>query len=225
MAFNIAVDGPAGAGKSTIARLAASRLGIVYIDTGAMYRAIALYMLRNKVDIEDEAAVGRALPDVSISVRLSGGEQEVLLNGENVNAYIRTPEVSDVSSRISAVGAVREKLVAEQQKIAKDTDLLMDGRDIGTCVLPDAPLKIYLTASAAVRGQRRLLQMQQKGEDAILSDVIRDIEERDYRDMHREISPLRQADDAVYVDTSDMSIDEVTDYIVNLAAERRRKWK
>ncbi len=221
MAFNIAIDGPAGAGKSTIAKQLASKLNMIYVDTGAMYRAIALFMNRKGISGEDEQAISAALADVSISLEFEDGTQCVMLNGENVNAFIRTPEISAMTSKISVYPEVRRKLVAEQQKIAVDTDLIMDGRDIGTCVLPDAALKIYLTASAEVRGMRRFDELKCKGEVCSLEDIIKEIAERDYRDMHREISPLMQAEDAVLVDSSYMTIDEVVEKIYNLAQEKR----
>jgi cytidylate kinase len=221
MAFNIAVDGPAGAGKSTIAKRVAKELGIIYVDTGAMYRAMGLYVKRKGLDGLDEAAVSACVDEIDISLSFQDGEQCVLLNGENVNGLIRTPEISAMASHISAYAAVRRKLVSEQQKIAAGTDLIMDGRDIGSCVLPDAALKIYLTASSAVRGKRRHDEMVEKGEACDLETIIKEIEERDYRDMHREISPLVQVSDAVLVDSSDMTIDQVVDTILTLAAERR----
>lgn len=221
MAFHIAVDGPAGAGKSTIAKLVAKKLGIIYVDTGAMYRAMALYVKRKGLDGLDEAAVSACVGEASVSLCFQDGEQCVLLNGENVNGLIRTPAISDMTSKISVYAAVREKIVAEQKLIAADTDLIMDGRDIGTCVLPDAALKVYLTASSAVRGKRRFDELAAKGEECDLPTIIRDIEERDYRDMHRDISPLTQAKDAVLVDSSDMTIDQVADTIIRLAGERR----
>lgn len=221
MAFNIAVDGPAGAGKSTIAKRVAKNLGIIYVDTGAMYRAIALFVKRKGLDGFDEAAVSACVDEICISLSFQDGEQCVLLNGENVNGLIRTPEISAMASRVSAYAPVRKKLVSEQHRIAAGTDLIMDGRDIGTCVLPDAALKIYLTASSEVRGKRRFAELTEKGENCDLPTIIKDIEERDYRDMHREISPLVQAEDAVLIDSSDMTIDQVVDTIMKLAKERR----
>ncbi len=221
MALNIAIDGPAGAGKSTIAKLVAKKLGIIYVDTGAMYRAMALFVNRRGLDGLDEEQVCSCLRDASISLSFQDGEQCVLLNGENVNDLIRTPEISGMASRISVYGDVRKKLVSEQQKIAEGTDLIMDGRDIGSCVLPNADLKIYLTASSQVRGKRRFDEMVEKGESCDLENIIKEIEERDYRDMHREISPLIQAPDAVLVDTSDMTIRQVVDAIMKLVEERR----
>ena len=179
--FNIAIDGPAGAGKSTIAKLAAKRLGFVYVDTGAMYRTIALHILREGIDPQDEAAVSAACRNVNVTIAYKDGVQQVLLNGENV---------------------------------------VMDGRDIGTCVLPDAPAKIYLTASVKVRAERRYKELTEKGIDADLREIERDIESRDYQDMHREHSPLMQAEDAVLLDSSDMTLDEVVRAIFVIAAEK-----
>jgi cytidylate kinase len=221
MAFNIAVDGPAGAGKSTIAKRVAKELGIIYVDTGAMYRAMGLYVKRKGLDGLDEAAVSACVDEISISLSFQDGEQCVLLNGENVNGLIRTSEISAMASRISAYGAVRKKLVSEQQKIAAGTELIMDGRDIGSCVLPDAALKVYLTASSAVRGKRRYDEMVEKGEKCDLETIIKEIEERDYQDMHRAISPLVQTEDAILVDSSDMTIDQVVETILKLAEDRR----
>lgn len=221
MAFNIAVDGPAGAGKSTIAKRVAKNLGIIYVDTGAMYRAMGLYVRRMGMDGLDEAQVSACVDGISISLSFQDGEQCVLLNGENVNGLIRTPEISAMASRISVYASVRKKLVSEQQRIAEGTELIMDGRDIGTCVLPDAALKIYLTASSEVRGRRRFQELVEKGETCDLPTIIKEIEERDYRDMHREISPLKRAEDAILVDSSDMTIEQVADIIMKLAKERR----
>lgn len=221
MAFNIALDGPAGAGKSTIAKRVAKNLGIIYVDTGAMYRAMGLYVNRKGLDGLDEAAVCACIDEITISLSFQNGEQCVLLNGENVNGLIRTPEISAITSRISVYAPVRKKVFSEQKRIAAGTELIMDGRDIGTCVLPDAALKIYLTASSEVRGKRRFDELTEKGEVCDLSTIIKDIEERDYRDMHREISPLMQAEDAVLIDSSDMTIDQVVDTIMKLAKERR----
>lgn len=216
MSYNIAIDGPAGAGKSTIARAAAKKLGMVYVDTGAMYRAMALYLLREGVDGDDADTIGAKCRDADITIRYENGEQIVYLNGENVNPYLRTEEVGDMASRTSKQPVVRAKLVELQQALAARTDCIMDGRDIGTCVLPNAQVKVYLTASSAVRAKRRCGELTAKGENCDPEKIQADIEERDYRDMHREHSPLRQADDAVLVDTSDMSIDEATEAILDL---------
>ena len=221
MAFNIAIDGPAGAGKSTIAKTLAKELGYVYVDTGAMYRAMAYFFLQQGVRKDDEAAITAAVPGVDVTIRYENGAQQVILNGEKVTGNLRTEQVGNMASSTSVYPAVRTKLVALQQKLAKTTDVIMDGRDIGTCVLPDAQVKIYLTASVQTRAERRYKELVEKGESADLSKIAADIEERDYRDMHREMSPLRQAEDAVLVDSSDMSIDEVVSAIRKIAEERR----
>lgn len=220
MSFNVAVDGPAGAGKSTIAREVAKLLNLIYVDTGAMYRAMALYMLRSSVDPADARAVIEKCSQADITIRYESGEQVVFLNGTNVNPYLRTEEVGNATSVISAIPAVREKMVELQHSLAATSDCIMDGRDIGTCVLPDAQLKVYLTADSAVRAKRRYDELTAKGQQCDLQKIQADIEERDYRDMHRETSPLRQAEDAVLVDTSSMSVQEVIDRLVQLCLER-----
>ena len=207
MSHNVAIDGPAGAGKSTIAKRIARRLGYIYVDTGAMYRAMAYYLIQNQVDAADQEAIAAACQHADISICYQDGEQVVLLNGENVNAYLRTEAVGNMASVSSVVPEVRKKLVELQQKLARETDVVMDGRDIGTVVLPDADVKVYLTASVETRAKRRFLELQEKGEPADLAKIAADIEDRDYRDMHRDISPLRQAEDATLVDSSDMTID------------------
>lgn len=220
MGFNIAIDGPAGAGKSTIAKRAARELGFVYVDTGALYRAMALYCLKNQIGGRDEAAVAKACENMEITLTHQKGEQQILLNGENVTGSIRTEEVGNMASLISAYPAVRAKLLELQRSVARKEDVIMDGRDIGTCILPDAPLKIYLTASVETRGQRRYRELTQKGVSCDLEEICRDIRERDARDMNREIAPLKQAEDAVLVDSSEMTIEEVTERIVSCARER-----
>ncbi len=214
--FNLAIDGPAGAGKSTIAKQIARQLGFIYVDTGAMYRAVALYFLRNNIDTAQSDKMEQACQNVNVTITYQDGEQLVILNGENVNDFIRTEEVGNMTSTISVNKAVRLKLLELQQEIAKKESVVMDGRDIGTCVLPDADLKIYLTASSAERAKRRWMQLKDKGIDAQISEIERDIIERDNRDMTREIAPLKQACDAIYLDTSDMSIDEVVNKIVRM---------
>lgn len=216
MATVIAIDGPAGAGKSTIAKLVAKELSAIYIDTGAMYRAMALYLLRNHIDIEDEKALVECVASADISIRFVDGEQQVWLNGENVNGLIRTEEVSAMASVSSAKGVVRVKLVDLQRKLAEDHDVVMDGRDIGTHVLPNAKPKIFLTASSKVRAKRRYDELTARGEVCDLDTIEKDIIERDERDKNREISPLRQAEDAILVDTSDMTIDQVKEKIISL---------
>ena len=216
MSHNVAIDGPAGAGKSTIAKQIARKLGYIYVDTGAMYRAMAYYLIQNQVDAADQEAIAAACQHADISICYQDGEQVVLLNGENVNAYLRTEAVGNMASVSSVVPEVRKKLVELQQKLARETDVVMDGRDIGTVVLPDADVKVYLTASVETRAKRRFLELQEKGEPTDLAKIAADIEDRDYRDMHRDISPLRQAEDATLVDSSDMTIDQVVERILEL---------
>ena len=216
MSYNIAIDGPAGAGKSTIAKAVAKRKGYIYVDTGAMYRAMALLMLRTGIDAEDKERIIEKCGEADVTIVYEDGQQVVYLNGENVNSLIRTEEVGNMASAISPIPEVREKLVELQKQLAAKNDCIMDGRDIGTCVLPDAQLKIYLTASSLVRAKRRFEELTAKGESCDLEKIKADIEERDYRDMHRETSPLRQAEDAVLVDTSDMTVDEVIGKIMEL---------
>lgn len=220
MSYNVAIDGPAGAGKSTIAKAVAKKLNLIYVDTGAMYRAMALFMLRSGVDLQDTDKIIEKCKEADITIRYEDGVQVVFLNGENVNAFLRTEEVGNGASAISPLPEVRRKLVELQHKLAAESDCIMDGRDIGTCVLPNAQTKIYLTASSEVRAKRRYDELTAKGEKCDLRKIQADIEERDYRDMHREISPLKQAEDAVLVDTSDMSVDEVIEKIISLCIKR-----
>ena len=214
--YNIAIDGPAGAGKSTIAKMAAKKLDFIYVDTGAMYRAMALYFLRREIDAKDEKKIAEACEHINVTIAYQEGEQQVLLNGENVNAFIRTEEVSMMTSNTSKYPAVREKLLYLQRELAAANNVIMDGRDIGTCVLPDAELKIYLTASASERAKRRYLEQKERGVESDLAQIERDIIARDEQDMNREIAPLKQAEDAIYLDTSDMTIEEVVTKIVSL---------
>ena len=216
MIYNIAIDGPAGAGKSTIARRVAKELSFIYVDTGAMYRAMALYLLRKEVNKDDTEQIGNICQDAEISIEYQNGEQIVLLNDENVNSYLRTEEVGNMASVSSAVPRVREKLLSLQRKLAKDMSVVMDGRDIGTTILPDADVKIYLTASSLTRAKRRYLELQEKGTVCNLDEIQKDIEERDQRDMNREISPLRQAEDAILVDSSDLTIQQVVNRILQI---------
>ncbi len=220
MSFNIAIDGPAGAGKSTIAKRLAKELGFIYVDTGAMYRAMALYFLRSGIAKEDEAAISKAAREVDVTIRYENGEQQVLLNGENVNGLIRKEEVGNTASVTSAYGEVRKKLVELQQQLAEQADVIMDGRDIGTVVLPKAQVKIYLTASVETRAKRRYDELTEKGQNCELKEIEQDIADRDYRDMHREISPLKQAEDALLVDSSHMGIEEVVETIKSIYKER-----
>lgn len=214
--YNIAIDGPAGAGKSTIAKQIAKRKGYIYVDTGAMYRAMALFLIESHVSPEEAEKISEKCLEADISIVYEKGEQVVLLNGRNVNGLIRTEQVSNMASASSVNGDVRKKLVELQQKLAEKADVVMDGRDIGTCVLPNADLKIYLTASSEVRAKRRYDEMIARGEECDIDVIKKDIEERDYRDMHRDISPLKQAEDAVLVDSSDMAIEEVIEKIMGM---------
>ena len=221
--FNLAIDGPAGAGKSTIAKRIAKQLGFVYVDTGAMYRAMALYFLRNQIDASDTEGIEKACHHVDVTIEYKNGEQLVILNGENVNGLIRTEEVGNMASASSVNKEVRLKLVELQQNLAKKENVVMDGRDIGTYVLPNADLKIYLTASSQVRAQRRWAELKEKGVAADLNSIEADIIERDNRDMTREFAPLRQAEDAVYLDSSELSIDGVVEKIISLYEDIRNK--
>ncbi len=217
MIMNIAIDGPAGAGKSTIAKLVAEKLGYVYVDTGAMYRSIALYFLNNDINCEDEQAVLSACQNINVEIKYEEGVQQVYLNGENVSTAIRQEAVGNMASKVAAKKPVRELLLQLQRDIAASKDVIMDGRDIGTFVLPNADVKIYLTASVKTRAKRRYDQLVEKGETPDISKIEADIEQRDYQDMNREIAPLKQADDAIYLDSSDMTIDEVVEFISNKA--------
>lgn len=216
MSYSVAIDGPAGAGKSTIAKKIAKKMNFIYVDTGAMYRAMALYLLHSQVDVRDENAISEACRHADISIEYRDGEQVVLLNGENVNPYLRTEEVGNMASISSAVPAVRLKLVELQRELAKKADVIMDGRDIGTYVLPNADVKVYLTASSRTRAERRCLELKEKGVSCSLEEIEKDIIERDNRDMSREFAPLRQAPDAVLVDSSNMTIEEVVERICSL---------
>ena len=218
--INIAIDGPAGAGKSTIAKRVAKELSYIYVDTGAMYRAMALYLHRLGISAEDTEKIAESCSGAEISIEYIDGEQVVLLGGENVNPLLRTREVSEMASKSSVVPQVRTRLVQLQQELGKKQNVVMDGRDIGTVVLPDAQVKIYLTASVDVRARRRWLELKEKGEEPVLEEIAREIEERDNRDMTREVSPLRIADDAVLVDSSAMTIEEVAEYILKIVHSR-----
>ncbi len=212
--FSIAIDGPAGAGKSTIAKALAERLGAIYLDTGAMYRTVALYM--HDADINGAESIARAVNDPKIEVQFVNGKQHMLLNGVDVNDRLRTPEASMMASRVSAVPAVRERLVALQREIAAGHAVVMDGRDIGTKVLPNATLKVYLTASCEVRAERRFAELKESNPNLTLEQVLADIVERDYNDAHREASPMYQASDAIRIDTSNMNRDQVVTAIIDL---------
>ena len=220
MLKSIAIDGPAGAGKSTIAKKIAGIKGIVYVDTGAMYRAMALYCMRNCLSADEPEKIEQSLDKIDITIEYENNEQIVKLNGENVNGLIRTQEVGDKASSISTLGSVRKKMVALQQNLAAVKPVIMDGRDIGTVVLPEARVKIFLTASVEKRAERRFKELTEKGIECDLKQIEKEIEERDYRDTHRENSPLKCADDAITVDTTDMSIDEVVEKILEIACDR-----
>ena len=216
MSYNIAIDGPAGAGKSTIAKRVAKELGFIYVDTGAMYRAIALYLIRKGIKSDEIEAIKESLDEIDITIVYDNDTQIVMLNGENVNGFIRTEEVGIMTSAISTHAVVRQKLLELQRNLAQSSDVLMDGRDIGTCVLPNADLKIYLTASSRTRAQRRWKELTERGVECDLDQIEKDIIDRDYRDMNREVAPLKQADDAVLLDTSDMNIEEVVGHLKSL---------
>ncbi len=220
MSYNIAIDGPAGAGKSTIAKTISKKLGFIYVDTGAMYRAMAVYFLDNCIDTDSEEEISRACRNVDISIEYDGEEQQVILNGENITSRLRTEAVGNMASKTAVCPSVRSKLVELQKKIASTTDVVMDGRDIGTCVLPDAVCKIFLTASVDTRAERRLRELEEKGVEADFETIKKDIADRDYRDMHRKVSPLAQAEDAVLVDSSDMDINDVTERIIRIFNEK-----
>jgi len=212
--FSIAIDGPAGAGKSTIAKKIAKKLDFIYVDTGAMYRALALYFIRNKISSNDKEQIEKACDRVDVTIEYKDGEQQVLLNGENVSGLIRTEEVGNMASASSVYPVVRLKLVELQRSLASKTNVVMDGREIGTFVLPEANLKIYLTASSEERARRRFLELKEKGIAADLVEIENDIIERDSRDMNRKFAPLKQADDAIVLDSSNMTIDEVVETII-----------
>ena len=217
--MNIAIYGPAGAGKSSIAKLVAQKLSFVYFDTGAMYRTSALYALEHQINPAREEDVVAVLDEIQITLSHEDGEQEIFLNGTNVSKDIRREEVGKNASTVAKYAAVRQKLVSLQQEIAADMDVIMDGRDIGTVVLPNAEVKIYLTASANVRAKRRYKELQEKGESCDLTQIEKDIIARDEQDMNREIAPLKQAEDAVLVDSSYMTIEEVIDKIKEIAGK------
>ncbi|MBQ8784264.1 MAG: (d)CMP kinase [Clostridia bacterium] len=220
MSVNIAIDGPAGAGKSTLARKAAEKLGYIYVDTGALYRTVGLYSIRKGYDTKDAEKVISTLDDIDIKLGFTDEGQRVYLNGEDVSEAIRTPEASMGASNVSAVPKVREFLFDLQKQIAKNNDCLMDGRDIGTVVLPDAQVKIFLTASPETRAKRRYDELVLKGSDVTYQEVLDDLIKRDYQDTHREIAPLKAADDAEIVDTSDFTFDESLDAILAVIAKK-----
>lgn len=218
--FTIAIDGPAGAGKSSVAKAAAKELGAIYLDTGAMYRAVGLYMLRNGVDPKDSETVAACAHEAKVDIRYVDGSQHVYLVGEDVSAAIRENEVSAAASGVSAVPLVRQILVARQQEIAREQSVVMDGRDIGTKVLPDATLKIFLTASAEERARRRFRELEAKGKPVPYDQLLQEINQRDWDDSHRAASPLVQAEDAILLDTSSMTQEEAAEAILSLMKER-----
>lgn len=221
MGYSIAIDGPAGAGKSTVAKKIARELQFIYVDTGAMYRAIAYFFLKNGIEDLNSVNVSMICAQIDLRIDYENNEQIVILNGENVNAYLREENVGKMASVVAVNSDVRKKLLELQRYIAQEEDVVMDGRDIGTKILPNANLKIYLTASSEVRAKRRFDELSQKGIECNFDEIKSDIEQRDERDMNREISPLCQAEDAILVDSSDMTIDEVIDKIVALYEECR----
>lgn len=209
MGYNVAIDGPAGAGKSTIAKLVAKEKGYIYVDTGAMYRGLAIHFIKKGLKAEDIKGIVEACKDAEVSIVYENDVQQIYLNGENVTAMLRTEKVGNMASKTSAIPAVREKLLELQRTLAREKDVIMDGRDIGTNILPNADVKIYLTASVETRATRRYKELLEKGENCVYEEIAQDIKERDERDMNREIAPLKQAEDAILVDSSEMTIDEV----------------
>lgn len=216
----IAIDGPAGAGKSTIAKRVAEKLGLIYVDTGAMFRAIALYMTGKCVKSNETDKVKEELNNIRLDIVYENGEQQIILNDENVSRLIRNPEISKAASSFAQVPEVRERLLILQRELADKRPVVMDGRDIGTKVLPTASVKIFLTADVKVRAERRYKELAEKGEKVNLEDIMSDIKSRDEQDMNRKVSPLVQADDAVLIDTSSLSVDEVVDAIIKIACDK-----
>ncbi len=220
MSFNIAIDGPSGAGKSTISKEVAKTIGVIYVDTGALYRSIGLYFYKNNISLENTQRVIDELKNITVKLAYQNGEQQVFLNNENVSADIRLHIISEYASKVSAIPEVRTFLLNMQREIAKSNDTIMDGRDIGTVVLPDASLKIFLTASAEIRARRRYDEVTLKGQNVVYEKILKDIIDRDYRDSHREIAPLKVADDAVVIDTSELNFEQSVQSIINLIKER-----
>ena len=216
MSINIAIDGPAGAGKSTIAKKVAKTLGFIYVDTGAMYRAMAYYFIKHNISSEDVNAIEQHCKNIDITIRYDKEVQQVILNGENISNYLRTEEIGNMASSTSVYPKVRQKLMDLQKKLAESSNVIMDGRDIGTCVLPNAQVKIFLTASVDMRAKRRFEELSAKGIECNIDDIQEDIKQRDYRDMTREIAPLKQAEDAIRIDSSMMNIDQVTEEIIRI---------
>ncbi|MDO5564656.1 MAG: (d)CMP kinase [Eubacteriales bacterium] len=221
MAYSIAIDGPSGAGKSSVAKVIAKELGFIYVDTGAMYRAVALFLLREKIDPSNELEIKKVINKINVDIKYDNDKQLIFLNNEDVSSLIRTPEVGQAASECSVFSSVRSKLTEMQREIASKKPIVMDGRDITTTVLPNANLKIYLSASLDVRAKRRYKEFIKKGLLLTLEETKKELEERDYRDMNREISPLTLAKDAIYIDSSDMTIDEVIDKIIDLATGKK----
>lgn len=221
MSFKIAIDGPSSSGKSTLAKMIAKNLGFVYIDTGAMYRAMGYYFLKNNLDLNDIEIVNNNVNNVDVELNYVDGVLQVLLNGEDISGVIRKEEVGSAGSIISTYKLVRERLVSLQQKMASVCDVVMDGRDIGTVVLPDANVKIYLNADCHERAVRRHKELLEKGIDKSLEEVETDLKERDYRDMNRENSPLRKADDAIEIDSTNMEIEEVVEMVLSIVKEKQ----
>ncbi len=216
MGYNVAIDGPAGAGKSTIAKLVAEKKGYIYVDTGAMYRGLAIDFLDKGIQAEETEKVIEACKDADVKIQYENGTQQVYLNGTNITGRLRDEAVGKMTSKCSVIPKVREKLLDLQRDLARTQDVIMDGRDIGTCVLPGADVKVYLTASVETRAKRRYDELMAKGERCDLDEIARDIKERDFRDMNRETAPLKKAEDAVLIDSSDMTIEEVVEAIAGL---------
>lgn len=223
MAINIAIDGPAGAGKSSTAKLVAKKLGYIYVDTGALYRTVGLYSIRKGIDTKDAEKVIATLPDIKVELKFVDGAQHVFLNGEDVSKDIRTPEASMGASNVSAIPKVREFLFDLQRSIAAENNCIMDGRDIGTVVLPNADVKIFLTTSVEERANRRYKEMLEKGEEADYNDILEDIKKRDYQDSHREVAPLKQADDAIYVDNGGYNLEDGAEDLLRIIKEHLKR--
>ena len=218
--INVAVDGPAGAGKSTVSRSAAKAMGYIYVDTGALYRAVGVNALKNGIDTKDRQAVAESLSDISVDLVFENGEQKVLLNGEDVSSEIRTPDASMAASDVSAVPKVRDFLFDLQRNIASKNNCIMDGRDIGTVVLPNAKVKVFLTASPEERAMRRFRELSEKGSTVKYEEVLEDLIKRDYNDSHREVAPLKQADDAVLLDTTGMTLEQSVESLIKIIKEK-----
>ena len=220
--INIAIDGPAGAGKSTIAKAVAKRLGMIYLDTGAMYRSVAYYVLEHGADVNDERAVEALLPGIEMDIRYENGMQQIYVSGKNVTPYLREPHMSKAASDVSALPCVRYKMVELQREFAASHDVVLDGRDIGTFVLPDANCKFFMTASPEERAKRRFKELTEKRSVCTFEEVLADINKRDYNDSHRAVAPLKQAEDAVRIDTTDMSIEQVTECVERIVKEKTK---